>query len=69
MVEYYHRPLRQVYSIITIKIFTSGGVLVLQISFKAMNNLMRPNKLVLILLVFSRYPRITELDVSFLLII
>ena len=63
MVERYHRPLRQVYSIITTKIPNIKPELVLQIFFKAINNSVDPNELVLILLVFGAYPRMSKLDV------
>lgn len=36
--------------------------------FKVVNNLIGPNKLVLILLILAAYPKITDLNVSSLLI-
>jgi hypothetical protein len=40
----------------------------LQIAFKAINNIVRPNKLVLTLLVYSIYSQITEHDPPLLLV-
>jgi len=40
----------------------------LQIAFKAINNIARPNKLVLTLLVYSAYPQITEYNPPSLLV-
>ena len=62
MVEHYHGPLRRVYSIITIEIPGIEPELALQMTFKAINNSAGPNGLVLTLLVFGVYPRISELD-------
>lgn len=56
MVEYYHRPLRQVYSIITIKILAIKPDSAFQIFFKAINNSIGPNGRVCTLLVFGAYP-------------
>ena len=62
MVARYHGSLRQVYSIITIEIFGIKPDLVVQMSFKANNNLIGPNRLILTLLVFGTYSRMTEQD-------
>ena len=62
IVEHYHGPLRQVYSIITTKISRIEPDLVFQMSFKAINNSVGPNGLVPTLLVFGAYPIMTELD-------
>jgi len=40
----------------------------LQIAIKAVNNIVRPNSLVLTLLVFRAYPRLIELDLLNLLV-
>lgn len=69
MVEYYHRPLQQVYSIIIIKIPSIKPNLALQMFLKTINNSVGSNELVFILLVFSAYPRIIELDTLSLSII
>ena len=37
-------------------------------AFKAINDIVRPNRLVLILLVYSAYPRITEYNPLLLLV-
>lgn len=68
IIEHYYSPLQQVYSIITIKILGIEPNLVFQISFKAINNLENPNKLVFTLLVFGTYPRIIKQDILSLLI-
>lgn len=62
MVERYHRPLRRVYLIVTKNIFGIKPDLVLQISFKAINDSVGLNGLVSTLLVFGAYSRITKLD-------
>lgn len=62
MVKRYHGLLQQVYSIVTIKIPGIKPDLAFQISFKAINDSISPNELVLILLVFGIYPKMTELD-------
>lgn len=66
MVEHYYRPLWQVYSIITIKIPDIESEFALQMSFKTINNLLSLNRLVSNLLIFSAYPRMTELNTLFL---
>ena len=64
MVERSYGPLRQVYSIITTKIPGIEPESALQMSFKAINNLLGPNGLVSTLLVFGAYPKMTESDAS-----
>ena len=64
MVERYHGSLKQVYLIVTSKIPNIKPNLALQIFFKAINNLVDPNRLVLTLLVFGAYPQMTKLDAS-----
>ena len=60
IVERYYRPIRRAYSIIIAKIPDIGKDIALQMAFKAINDIVRPNRLVLTLLVYSAYPRITE---------
>ncbi len=62
MVERYHGPLRQVYSIITPEIPGIKPDLAQQISFNAINNSVGPNWLVPTLLVFGAYLGMTEQD-------
>ena len=62
MVERYHEPLQRVYSIITTEIPDIEPELALQMSFKAINNSVGPNGLVLTLLVYGAYLRMGELD-------
>ena len=64
MVEHYHGPLRRVYSIITTKIPSIKTESALKMFFKAINDSLGSNELVLTLLVFGAYPRITESDIS-----
>lgn len=60
IVKHYHKPLQQVYSIITIEISDIKPDLTLQMSFKAMNNSVGPIELVFTLLVFGIYLRMTR---------
>ena len=62
MVEHYHGSLQQVYSGNTTEIFGIEPNLVLQMSFKAINNSIASNGLVPILLVFGEYPKMTKFD-------
>ena len=62
MVKCYYEPLRQVYSIIIIKIPSIKPNLALQIFFKAINNFVNSNRLVFTLLVFDAYLRMPEQD-------
>ena len=64
MVEHYHRPLRRVYSIITTKIPGIDPNSALQMSLKAIINLVGPNRLALTLFVFGVHSRMTESDIS-----
>ena len=69
MVEHYHGLLWQIYSIITNKISSIEFDLAFQMYYKAINNLIGPNGLVLTLLVFCAYPRMIKRDISSLSII
>jgi hypothetical protein len=60
IVKRYHKLIRRAYSIITAKIPNISNDIALQIAFKAINDTARPNKLVLTLLVYSAYSRITK---------
>lgn len=60
IIEHYHRPLQQVYSIITFEISGIKPDLVLHIFFKDINNSMGLNGLIPILLIFGTYPRMTQ---------
>lgn len=68
IIKYYYKPLQQVYLIINTKIPGIEPELVVQIFFEAINNLMSFNKLILTILVFGAYSKITKLDALFLLI-
>lgn len=69
IVKYYYGPLPQIYSIINNKILGIKLELALYMSFKTINDLVGPNKLVPTLLVFGIYLRMTELNVLSPLII
>ena len=56
IVEQYHRPLCQIYQIITTEIKDINKDLALQIAFKALNDTAGPDRLVPTLLVFGAYP-------------
>ena len=60
IVERYYRPIRRAYSIIIAKIPSISKDIALQMAFKAINNIIGPNRLVLTLLVYGAYPQITE---------
>lgn len=69
IVERYYGSLQRVYSIIITWILRIEVNLALQMSFKAINNSIGLNVLVPILLVFSAYPMMIELNASSLSII
>lgn len=62
IIKCYHGFLQQIYSIITSKIPSIKLNLALQIFLKAINDLISPDWLVLTLIVFSLYFRMTKLD-------
>jgi hypothetical protein len=64
LVERYHIPLRRSYEIIRdeLKDEYINKEIILQIAVKAVNDSTGPNRLVPTLLVFSVYPRLTEMD-------
>ena len=64
MVKHYHRSLWQIYSFSTTKIPSIEPDLIFQIFFKAINDSVGPNELVLTLSVFDAYFKMTELDAS-----
>lgn len=64
-VKHYHKSLQQVYSIIITEISGIKPNLILQMSFKAINDLVGFNGLVFTLLVFDSYPKITKQDAPF----
>ena len=68
IVERYYRPIRRAYSIIIAKIPSISKDMALQMAFKAINNIARPNSIILTLLVYSAYPRITKHDPPSLLV-
>jgi len=61
-VERYYAVVCRAYSIITNEIQGITKEMALQMAFKAINNSISPNGLVLTLLVYSVYPRMTEND-------
>jgi hypothetical protein len=64
----YYIPLRQAFEIITKELSCALKQFVLQIAIKAINNTAGPDGLVLTLLVFSTYPRMTTTDTPFLIV-
>jgi hypothetical protein len=68
IVKRYYRLICQAYFIIIAKILSISKDIALQMAFKAINNTAGPNGLVLTLLVYSVYPRITEHDPLSLLV-
>jgi hypothetical protein len=68
IVERYYRLICCVYSIITTKILDISNDIALQMAFKAINDTIRLDRLVLTLLVYSAYPQITKHNPPSLLI-
>jgi hypothetical protein len=62
IVKRYYGLIRRAYTIIIAKIPGISKDMALQMAFKAINDTARLNGLVLTLLVYSAYPRITEYD-------
>jgi hypothetical protein len=71
LVERYHTLLRRVYEILKAKLKDKhiNKEMILQIAVKAVNDSAGPDKIVLILLVFDSYLRITEIDALSLTIV
>ena len=63
IVERYHSLIRRAYTIITTKIRDINKDIALQIAFKAINDSAGPNSLILTLLVYSAYPRMSEHEI------
>ncbi len=68
IIKRYYKLICRAYLIITIEIPNISKDIALQMAFKAINNIIGPNKLVLILLVYSAYPQITKYNPPLLLI-
>jgi hypothetical protein len=68
MMKRYHDSLRRIYSIIAIEISDIDLEIVLQMTFKALNDSIELDELILILLVFEVYSRMIEMNVSSLTI-
>jgi hypothetical protein len=64
LVKRYHAPLRRAYEILKAELKDEhiNKEMILQMAVKAVNDSARPNEIVLTLLVFGSYPRITEID-------
>ena len=58
----YYTIIQKAYNCITIEIPGLNREIALQMSFKAINDLISPNSLILTLLVYSAYPQITKYD-------
>jgi hypothetical protein len=68
IVERYYKLICRAYFIIVNKIPNISKDIALQIAFKAINNIARPNSIILTLLVYSAYPQITKHDPPLLLV-
>jgi hypothetical protein len=68
IVKRYYGLICKVYFIIIAEIPGISKDIALQMAFKAINDIVGPNRLVLTLLVYSVYPRITEHDPPLLLV-
>jgi hypothetical protein len=68
IVKRYYRLIRQAYFIIIAKIIDISKDIASQIAFKAINDIVKLNRLVLTLLVYSIYLQITEYDLLLLLV-
>jgi hypothetical protein len=68
IVKRYYGLICKVYFIIITEIPGISKDIALQMAFKAINDIVGPNRLVLTLLVYSVYPRITEHDPPLLLV-
>ncbi len=64
MIERYHESLRRIYAIIVAKIFEINSNLILQMSFKTLNDSTNLNDLIFTLLVFDVYFRMMKMNVS-----
>lgn len=64
LIEHYHGPLYQIYSIITIKLLGIKLKLALQIFFKVFNNSIESNGLVPTLLMFGAHFCMINIDTS-----
>ncbi len=69
MMKRYHESLRRIYSIITIEISEIDSELVLQMTFKVINDSIELNDLISTLLVFEIYLRMIEMNASSSIII
>jgi hypothetical protein len=70
LIERYYALLRRTYEIIKKELKNKhiNKKIILQIAVKAVNNSAEPDRIVLTLLVFSLYPRITKIDPPLLII-
>jgi hypothetical protein len=64
LIKQYHTPLRRVYKILKAKLKNKhiNKKIILQIAVKAVNDSTKPDRIVLTLLVFGLYLRITKID-------
>jgi hypothetical protein len=68
IVERYYKLIRRAYSIIINKILDISKDIALQMAFKAINNIARPDSIILTLLVYGAYPQITKYNPPSLLV-
>jgi hypothetical protein len=60
IIEYYYSLIQYTYLIIITEVNRINKGIILQMAFKAINNFIGPNSIILTLLVYSTLPRITE---------
>jgi hypothetical protein len=68
IIKQYYKLIRRAYTIIIAKILDISKDIALQIAFKAINNTIRLNSLILTLLVYSAYLQITKYNLLLLLV-
>jgi hypothetical protein len=68
IVKRYYKLIRRAYSIIINKILNISKDIALQIAFKAINNIIGLNSIILTLLIYGAYLRITKHDPPSLLV-
>ncbi len=68
IVKRYHNPIRQAYYIILVEIKDIDLNMALQIAFKAINDIASLNGLILTLLVYGAYSKMTKMDLTSLTI-
>ena len=68
IIKQYYKLIRRAYTIIIAKILDISKDIALQIAFKAINNIVGPNSIILTLLIYNAYSQITKHDPPLLLV-